>query len=54
MMKVAILDDYQNAFRQIIDTEKYKDKYDFKVFLDAFSDEKEAVVSLKASKHFLL
>ena len=48
MMKVAILDDYQNAFRQIIDTEKYKDKYDFKVFLDAFSDEKEAVVSLES------
>ena len=47
-MKVAILDDYQNAFRQIIDTEKYKDKYDFKVFLDAFSDEKEAVVSLES------
>ena len=28
MIKVAILDDYQDAFRQIIDLEKYKEKFD--------------------------
>ena len=29
MIHVAVLDDYQNAFKQIIDLEKYKDKIDF-------------------------
>ena len=32
MIKVAVLDDYQNVFNQIIDLEKYKNKYIFKVF----------------------
>ena len=32
MLKVAVLDDYQDIFRQIIDVEKYKSKYDFQVF----------------------
>ena len=32
MIKVAVLDDYQDAFRQIVDTLKYKDKYNFKIF----------------------
>ena len=47
MIKVAILDDYQNAFQQIVETEKYKDKFDFKVFREPFTDEKEAVVELE-------
>ena len=47
MIKVAVLDDYQNAFQQIVDTEKYKDKFDFKVFNEPFVDEKEAVVELE-------
>ena len=46
MIKVAVLDDYQNAFRQIVDTEKYKDKFDFKVFNNPFVDEKEAIIEL--------
>ena len=40
MIKVAILDDYQNAFPQIVNTEKYKDKFEFKVFHEPFADEK--------------
>jgi hypothetical protein len=36
MIKVAVLDDYQNAFQQIVDIEKYKDKFDFKVFNESF------------------
>ena len=36
MIKVAVLDDYQDAFRQIVDIEKYKDKFDFKVFKNHF------------------
>ena len=47
MIKVAVLDDYQNAFSQIINTEKYKDKFEFKVFHEPFVDEKEAIVELE-------
>ena len=47
MIKVAVLDDYQNAFQQIVDIEKYKDKFDFKVFNEPFTDEKEAGVALE-------
>ena len=36
MIKVAVLDDYQNAFQQIVDIEKYKDKFDFKVFNEPY------------------
>ena len=41
MIKVAVLDDYQNAFQQIVEVEKYKDKFDFKFFNAPFADEKE-------------
>ncbi len=47
MIKVAVIDDYQNAFQQIVDIEKYKNKFDFKVFNESFVDEKEAVVELE-------
>ena len=47
MIKVAVLDDYQDAFRQIVDVEKYKDKFDFEVFNNPFSDEKEATIELE-------
>ena len=47
MIKVAVLDDYQNAFQQIIDVEKYKDKFAFKIFNNPFVDEKEAIVELE-------
>ena len=36
MLKVAVLDDYQNVFNQIIDTQKFKNKFEFKVFNEAF------------------
>lgn len=47
MIKVAVLDDYQNAFSQIINIEKYKGKFEFKVFHEPFADEKEAIVELE-------
>ena len=47
MIKVAVLDDYQDVFRQIIDIEKYKEKFEFKVFNEPFSNEAEAAVSLE-------
>ncbi len=54
MIKVAILDDYQDVFRQIVDVEKYKNKFDFKVFNKAFSDEKEAVIELEEFEALLI
>ena len=39
MIKVAILDDYQSVFEEIIDIEKFKKKFDFKIFNEAFNDE---------------
>jgi D-3-phosphoglycerate dehydrogenase len=47
MIKIAVLDDYQNAFQQIVDTRKHKDKFDFKIFCEPFSDENEAIVELE-------
>ena len=47
MIKVAVLDDYQDAFQQIIEVENYKDKFEFKIFTNPFIDEKEAAVELE-------
>ena len=47
MIKIAVLDDYQEAFKQIVDTESYKDKFDFKVFNESFTTEEEAIVALE-------
>ena len=47
MIKVAVLDDYQDVFRQIIDVESYKDKLDFKIFNEPLSNENEAIISLE-------
>ena len=47
MIKVAVIDDYQNAFQQIVEIEKYKNKFDFIVFNQPFTNEKEAKVELE-------
>ena len=47
MIKVAVLDDYQDIFQQIVETEKYKEKYNFKVFNEPFLNEQEAIVALE-------
>ena len=47
MIKVAVLDDYQDVFKQIINLNNYKDKFSFKVFNDPFIDENEAIISLE-------
>ena len=54
MIKVAILDDYQNAFEHIIETDKYKDKYNFKVFNEPFANEAEAGVALQEFEALLI
>ena len=47
MIKVAVLDDYQNIFEQIIDLDDHKDKLEFTVFNEAFQNEKEASLALE-------
>ena len=47
MIKVAVLDDYQNVFEQIINLDLYKDKYQFEVFNKPFDNEEEAIVALE-------
>ena len=47
MVKVAVLDDYQDAFRQIIDVEKFQGKFEFKVFAEPFENENEAIIALE-------
>ena len=47
MIKVEVLDDYQNIFKEIVDIERFKDKYNFKIFNEAFNDENEAIVALE-------
>ena len=47
MIKVAVLDDYQDAFKQIVEIEKFKDKFDFKIFNEPFVNENEAILALE-------
>ena len=47
MIKVAVLDDYQNAFEEVVDTEKFKNKFDFKIFNEAFNDEDDTIEALE-------
>jgi D-3-phosphoglycerate dehydrogenase len=47
MIKIAVLDDYQNAFEQIINVEDYKDKFVFDVFNNHFKSEEETIIALE-------
>ena len=47
MLKVAILDDYQNISHQFVDLKKLSGKYEIKVFSEPFQNEEEAIESLK-------
>ena len=46
MIKVAVLDDYQNIFIEIVNIEKFKEKYNFRIFNETFNDENEAIIAL--------
>ena len=47
MLKIAILDDYQDIFKQIVDVNKYKEKYVFQIFNEPFLNENDAIVALE-------
>jgi D-3-phosphoglycerate dehydrogenase len=46
MLKVGILDDYQNVSQQFVDLEKLSGKYEFKIFSEPFKDESDAIDQL--------
>jgi D-3-phosphoglycerate dehydrogenase len=46
MLKVAILDDYQNVSQQFFDIEKLSGKYEIKIFSEPFVDEAEVLEQL--------
>ena len=46
MLKVAILDDYQNVSQQFFDLEKLSGKYEFKIFSEPFIDEADTLEQL--------
>ena len=47
MLKVAVLDDYQNVFSQIINLDEYKSKYEFTIFNEPFQNELKTIEALK-------
>ena len=47
MLKVAILDDYQNISKDFIDLKKLSSKYEFQIFNQPFENEDDAIEQLK-------
>ena len=54
MIKVAILDDYQNASQEFVDLEKLEWKYEIKVFSEPFKNEEETIENLKQFEALLI
>ena len=54
MLKVAILDDYQNVSQAFLDLKKLDGKYEFKIFNEAFVDEDDAGGQLKDYEALLI
>ena len=54
MLKVAILDDYQNVSQQFVDLEKLSGKYEFKIFSEPFSNEDDAIDQLSDFEALLI
>ena len=46
MLKVAILDDYQNVSQEFVDLKKLSGKYEFKILSEPFKDEADAIEQL--------
>ena len=46
MIKVAVLDDYQDVFKDLVQIDKFKGKFEFKIFNQPFQNEAEAIVEL--------
>jgi len=54
MLKVAILDDYQNVVQEFVDLKKLSGKYEIKVFGEPFKNEEEAIKELNKFEALLI
>mgnify|MGYP006130381163 CR=1 FL=1 len=54
MLKIAILDDYQNISHELVDLKKLSGKYEFKVFSEPFLDEADAIEKLSDFEALLI
>ena len=54
MIKVAILDDYQNVSQEFVDLKKLEGKYEIKVFSEPFKNEEETIENLKQFEALLI
>ena len=54
MLKVAILDDYQNVSQEFVDLKKLSEKYEIKVFSEPFIDENDAIEQLSDFEALLI
>jgi len=54
MLKVAILDDYQNISQEFIDLKKLSGKYQINVFSEPFKDENDVIEQLKDFEALLI
>ena len=54
MLKVAILDDYQNVSQQFVDIEKLSGKYEIKIFSEPFENEADALDKLSEFEALLI
>ncbi len=54
MLKVAILDDYQNVSQQFVDLKKLSGKYEIKIFSEPFADEADAIEKLAKFEALLI
>ena len=54
MLKVAILDDYQNVSQEFVDLKNLSGKYEFKIFSEPFIDETDAIDQLSNFEALLI
>ena len=54
MIKVAILDDYQNVSQEFVDLKKLSGEYEIKIFNQPFNDENEIIDQLKDFEALLI
>ena len=54
MLKVAILDDYQNVSHEFVDLKNLSGKYEFKIFSEPFFNEAEAIEQLAEFEALLI
>ena len=54
MLKVAILDDYQDVSQEFVDLKKLSGKYEFKIFSEPFEDEADPIDQLSDFEALLI